>query len=163
MLDKSAIWKVQPYNQAHFSVFLKLYCNEEMKLFYTSSIKLLLWTLSNQSTDKLSADENVTILHLRFISNILDCEPFCKYCPIIFYVPILLIFFSIKYNWTRFDVFGLLMENVFIFRIKCLKCWPYTEVIKLCSSKNGYGSFYKFISEVPHILQLRRPTFVHFI
>jgi len=123
--------------QAHFSLFLKLYFNEEVKLFYSSCIKLLLWARSNQSIDKLSTDENVTILHLRFISSILDCEPFCRYCPIIFYVPILLIFFSFKYNWTRFDIVGPLMENLFIFRTKCLQWSLCTEVITLRSSKNG--------------------------
>ena len=105
-----------------------------MKLFYTSSIKLPLWELINQSTDKVIADENATILLLRFISNILEWEPFCKYCSGNFCVPLLCIFFSFKYSWIRFDMFGLFMENVFIFRIKSLQWSLYMEDKTLCSS-----------------------------
>lgn len=80
--------------QAHFSVFLKLYFNEEIKLFYTSNIILLLRAVRNQNTDKLMADEDVTVSLLKFVSNILDCEPFGKICPIIFYVPFFVCLFK---------------------------------------------------------------------
>jgi len=69
----------------------------------------------------------------------LGCELFCKYCPIVLYVPILFTYYCLL---TIIAVYGG-HKSLFV--------------------EKSFGRFYKFISEVPRILQLRRTTFIHSI